>query len=305
MTLMPVSNIARWRLERVERRRRRGGSPSARCRRSSEASTSSGSPHTFQTWPSTSSPTGTVMPRPGVAHRRAAGEAVGRLQADGPHPALAELLGDLGQRRRRSRRRRRSSNSSARVDLGQRAAGELDVDHRAGDARRPGRPSARVGAFSVMVMTAGSYGEGRSRSSRRRGRTAVLVGLVGLPSASAPPTISMISVVIESWRARFMIRLRRLDQLLGVVGGRLHRPLAEGVLGGRGVEQGGVDAGLDVAGQQRVEDRRRGRARTRSRPSAAVASAPAWPSPPSTVSRSSGTSGRSTTSWMPAEMNRV
>ena len=30
------------------------------------------------------------------------------------------------------------------------------------------------------------------------------------PSASAPPTISMISVVIASWRARFMIRLRFL-----------------------------------------------------------------------------------------------
>ena len=30
------------------------------------------------------------------------------------------------------------------------------------------------------------------------------------PSASAPPTISMISVVIESCRARFMIRLRFL-----------------------------------------------------------------------------------------------
>jgi hypothetical protein len=30
------------------------------------------------------------------------------------------------------------------------------------------------------------------------------------PSASAPPTISMISVVIESWRARFMVMLRFL-----------------------------------------------------------------------------------------------
>ena len=29
-------------------------------------------------------------------------------------------------------------------------------------------------------------------------------------SASAPPTISMISVVIESWRARFMTRRRVL-----------------------------------------------------------------------------------------------
>ena len=33
----------------------------------------------------------------GVAHRRAAGEAVGRLHADRPHAAVAELLGDLGE----------------------------------------------------------------------------------------------------------------------------------------------------------------------------------------------------------------
>ena len=77
------------------------------------------------------------------------------------------------------------------------------------------------------------------------------------PRASAPPTISMISVVMESWRARFMTRVRWRDELLGVVGGRLHGPLAGGVLRRRGVEQGGVDAGLDVAGQERLEDRRR------------------------------------------------
>src|SRR6478752_859854 len=45
-----------------------------------------------------------------------------------------------------------------------------------------------------------------------------------------------------------------LDELLGVVGGGLHGPLAGGLLGGGGVEEGGVDAGLDVAGQQRLED---------------------------------------------------
>ena len=32
----------------------------------------------------------------GVAHRGAAGQAVGRLEADGPDPAVADLLGDLG-----------------------------------------------------------------------------------------------------------------------------------------------------------------------------------------------------------------
>ena len=48
-----------------------------------------------------------------------------------------------------------------------------------------------------------------------------------------------------------------LDELVGVVGCRLHRPLTERVLGGRSVEQRGVHARLDVARQQRLEDRRR------------------------------------------------
>ena len=37
-----------------------------------------------------------------------------------------------------------------------------------------------------------------------------MLAAVAADSASAPLTISMISVVIESWRARFMMRLRLL-----------------------------------------------------------------------------------------------
>ena len=40
-----------------------------------------------------------------VAHGGAAAEAVGGLQADGPHPAVADLLGDLGPHERRRRPR--------------------------------------------------------------------------------------------------------------------------------------------------------------------------------------------------------
>ena len=67
----------------------------------------------------------------------------------------------------------------------------------------------------------------------------------------------MISVVIESWRARFMIRLRllisssALSVALFIARWRNACSLAPPV------EQRGVDAGLDVARQQRVEDRRR------------------------------------------------
>ncbi len=94
-----------------------------------------------------------------------------------------------------------------------------------------------------------------------------------------------------------------LDQFLGVVGGALHRPLLDGVLAGRGVQQRGVDAGLDVARQQRVEDRARvGLELVVAGCSLAAAG---LPSPPATVAASSGTSGRSTTSCEPVEMKRV
>ena len=69
----------------------------------------------------------------GVAHRGAAGEAVGGLHAHRAHTAVAELLRDLGE-----------DDDVLAVDgdgelergveLGQRARLELDVDHGAGDA---------------------------------------------------------------------------------------------------------------------------------------------------------------------------
>ena len=91
------------------------------------------------------------MPWPVLRTGGAAGEAVGRLHADGPHAAVAELLGDLGEHVDVARRRSSTVNSTACVELGQRAAGELDVDHRAGDG-----DDAAVLALccvgSVMVM---------------------------------------------------------------------------------------------------------------------------------------------------------
>ena len=69
----------------------------------------------------------------GVAHRGATGEAVGRLQADGAHAAVAELLGDLGEHGDRLAVDLHGELERM-VELGQRAAGELDVDHGAGDA---------------------------------------------------------------------------------------------------------------------------------------------------------------------------
>ena len=121
----------------------------------------------------------------------------------------------------------------------------------------------------------------------------------------------MISVVIGSWRARFMTRDRLRDQLVGVVGRGLHRPLAGRVLGGRGVELGGEDAGLDVARQQAGEDlvgaglelvaRRRAVVRRGLGGLGDASSALADAEPPG----SSGISVTSTTSWVPAERKRV
>ena len=150
----------------------------------------------------------------------AAAQAVGRLQADGPHAAVADLLGDLGgddDRRCRSTLDRQLERG---VDLGQRAARELDVDHRAGDGDDPavlqlglwfvgdGHRSSGSSMQSLRWSLAtcradrGARGSGSAVERARRSgpRRCALLGR----RASAPPTISMISVVMASWRARFI-----------------------------------------------------------------------------------------------------
>ena len=68
----------------------------------------------------------------GVAHRGAADEAVGRAQADGPHPAVADLLGDLGPDLL-GLAVDRDVEGDGGVDAGHGVGRELDVDDRAGD----------------------------------------------------------------------------------------------------------------------------------------------------------------------------
>ena len=50
---------------------------------------------TLKTLPLVTSPTGTEIGCAGVADLLAADEAVGRLQRDGAHEVVAEVLGDL------------------------------------------------------------------------------------------------------------------------------------------------------------------------------------------------------------------
>ena len=85
--------------------------PALEARRTAAGSASSGSPHTLKMWPSTSSPTGTWRPWPVLRTGGAAGQAVGGLHADGPHPAArrvccATSASTVG----RARPRRRSSS---------------------------------------------------------------------------------------------------------------------------------------------------------------------------------------------------
>ena len=70
--------------------------------------------------------------RPVLVRRRPAGEAVGGLEADAAHPALADLLGDLCCDEDLGTVDDEADLDGG-VDLRQRVRRELDVDDRAGD----------------------------------------------------------------------------------------------------------------------------------------------------------------------------
>ena len=129
-----------------------------------------------------------------VAHRGATGEAVGGLHAHGAHPAVTELLGDLGEDLDVLAFDRDGELQRA-VELGQRAAGELDVDHRSGDGDD---------ATVLALVRGGGFRDGHQLTLSGWGSKPVYTRLTSMclalspPSASAPETISMISVVIAS-----------------------------------------------------------------------------------------------------------
>ena len=153
------------------------------------SSVSSGWPSTLKTWPEHGVADRHGDAPAGVAHRGSPDQAVGRLHADAAHPALADLLGHLG----------RDGDLGALelevhldgvVDLGQGVGWELDVDDRTGDGDDPALLQRWPSAVGAAVRW---WSWGQAPFDWR--------------SASAPPTISMISVVMASWRARFMMRL--------------------------------------------------------------------------------------------------
>ena len=115
-----------------------------------------------------------------VAHRGAPDEAVGLLHADAAHPAVADLLRHLGGDLRRGALQLDGELDGV-VDLGQGVRRELHVDDGAGDGDDP---SVFECAGRDGVLRCGGGHCGQAPFDWR--------------SASAPPTISMISVVMES-----------------------------------------------------------------------------------------------------------
>ena len=143
------------------------------------------------------------------------------------------------------------------VDLGQRVGRELDVDDRAGD--RDDAPVLELGPgarSAVMVIGSTPVLSRLTRRARRVGsrRTAPRAAGRRGARASAPPTISMISVVMASWRARFITRLRLVMSSSALSVAAFIARWRAACSDAAAFEQRGVDARLGVARQQPFED---------------------------------------------------
>src|SRR4051794_1978706 len=118
-----------------------------------------------------------------------------------------------------------------------------------------------VGASSVAVMWLSPSG---GRRDGEVGKCESQVCWSGAPCRSPRPgrggrvgaADDLADLLGDLGRAGGVGLARQLaDQLLGVVGRRLHRATPCRRLGGGGLEQRGEDPALDVAGEQRVENR--------------------------------------------------
>src|SRR5205085_3488200 len=138
----------------------------------------------------------------GVANRRATLQPVGRLQADRADTTLADLLCHL-RGHRDLRAFELDVHLERGVDLRERFGRELDVDDGSVD-----RDDAAVLQLGLGLggcghqVSAPNVEAAFSKYSSSSG--SCCWSPAPLLNASAPPTISMISVVIESWRARFI-----------------------------------------------------------------------------------------------------
>ena len=191
MTLMPVSNISvldsswsnaggvRWISHRS-------------LMSSSDSATSSGSPRVLNTWPLVTSPTGTVIGLPvSVTSAPRTRPSVGCIEM--ARTRLSPRCWATSRVSVLSSPPRVDLDLEGVVDLGHGVDAELDVDDRPDDAGDPtGRAWLVGGGLGVL-----GYSSHRLTHSRQ----------LRLASASAPPTISLISWVISAWRAALALRV--------------------------------------------------------------------------------------------------
>ena len=293
MTLMPVSNIC----ARGSSSSNGGGSRwmSQRSSTAPMSSVSSGSPMTLNTWPSTASPTGTVMPRPVLrttAPRTRPSVGFRQMQRTRPSPICCATSAVTVTFSPSSSR----SISTAMLISGKRVRRELDVDDGPGDRDDPAFgqrlgpfvcevPRLRSGRHSLFLLRAlaqrfGATDDlhdlGRDRSWRARFITRVSVFV----SSSA----FSVAAAIARWRAVCSLAAAS--------------SIAEKI-------------GLDVAGDELLEEILRvglelvsRRSKTsRSRFAGRCRRAPSSATPPGPIG--SGRSWRISTTWVPAERYRV
>ena len=198
-----------------------------------------------------------------VLHRRAAAQAVGGLQADRPHAVVADLLRDLGGDED-GLALELGLHLERQVDLGQAVGRELDVDHRAGDRDDPANlalgHTGRVrghghGSSWVVVQLWDVRPTKRSASrpsivSARRSSPRSGLGAQSFGAAHDLHDLGRDRVLTGAVHAA----AEGGDEVVGVVGRGLHGALAGRVLRRGTVQQGRVDAGVDVARQQEIED---------------------------------------------------
>ena len=245
---------------------------------------SSGSPITLNTWPSTPSPTGIVMPwprlrttaprrSPSVGFRQMARTRLSPICCATSAVMVIVVALELGV------------HLDGHVDLGQAVGRELDVDDRSGDrddaavlqVLRTGGIGGHGHGAAPVVWLLRSSARARRRD-RRRGlrwcRRGGLRGAVrpaqGFGAADDLHDLGGDRVLAGAVHAPGEAG----DEVFGVVGRGLHRPLPGGVLRRRGVEQRGVararrrSAGAGGRGCPRATARTRTRPRPSRRPRA-------------------------------------
>src|SRR5262245_53043380 len=231
MTLIPVSSIS----TRGSSSLKGGGSRwIGQWSSASTRSTSSGCPSTLYTWPSTCCPTGTRIgcpvfrtgaprTRPSVGFM-----ATARTVKSPMCWATSHTIVEVSSSSVRS-------TSSAELISGSSSGGKSTST--TGPITRITRPCDRPPPFSSVISRLPSVGSLAGSRAQCFGAADDLHDLGGdlrLPGLVRPPRV-------------------HLDQLLGVLGRRAHRPAPGGVLGRRRLQQRVVHPGLHVSREQRGE----------------------------------------------------